>query len=137
MRKGLMEKLMTAKTRNKGSSSTIFCATRYGNVMASRGSVIPLFVNLIQANKPLTITDPSMTRFLMTLDESVELVMHAFEKGGNGDIFGIPLLRVPRGRFENLRGSRLLAAPPRFEVPPAPPAAAHRQGSRASLRPRA
>ena len=77
---------MTAKIRLKGSSNTIFCATRYGNVMASRGSVIPLFVKLIEEKKPLTITDPSMTRFLMTLDESVELVMHAFEKGENGDI---------------------------------------------------
>lgn len=86
MTKGLMEKLMTAKIRIKASSNTVFCATRYGNVMASRGSVIPLFVRLIQENKPLTITDPSMTRFLMTLDESVELVMHAFEKGENGDI---------------------------------------------------
>ena len=87
MTKGLMEKLMTAKIRDKGAANTIFCATRYGNVMASRGSVIPLFVDLIKSNQPLTITDPSMTRFLMTLDESVELVMHAFEKGENGDIF--------------------------------------------------
>ena len=86
MTKGLMEKLMTAKIRLKSSSYTVFCATRYGNVMASRGSVIPLFVKLIKENKPLTITDPSMTRFLMTLDESVELVMHAFEEGQNGDI---------------------------------------------------
>ena len=86
MTKGLMEKLMTAKIRLKSSSNTVFCATRYGNVMASRGSVIPLFVKLIKENKPLTITDPSMTRFLMTLDESVELVMHAFEEGQNGDI---------------------------------------------------
>tara|TARA_B100000212_G_C27377759_1_gene535475 strand:- start:566 stop:1582 length:1017 start_codon:yes stop_codon:yes gene_type:complete len=86
MTKGLMEKLMTAKIRIKAASNTVFCATRYGNVMASRGSVIPLFVRLIKENKALTITDPSMTRFLMTLDESVELVMHAFEKGENGDI---------------------------------------------------
>ena len=99
MTKGLMEKLMTAKIRNKGSSSTIFCATRYGNVMASRGSVIPLFVNLIQANEPLTITDPGMTRFLMTLDESVELVMHAFEKGGNGDIL---VQKSPASTIETL-----------------------------------
>ena len=105
MTKGLMEKLMTAKIRNKGSSSTIFCATRYGNVMASRGSVIPLFVNLIQANKPLTITDPGMTRFLMTLDESVELVMHAFEEGQNGDIL---VQKSPASTIETL-ASALLA----------------------------
>ena len=87
MTKGLMEKLMTAKIRIKASSNTVFCATRYGNVMASRGSVIPLFVNQIQNNNPLTITDPNMTRFLMSLDESVDLVMHAFDKGSPGDIF--------------------------------------------------
>lgn len=86
MTKGLMEKLMTAKIRIMQDCKTVFCATRYGNVMASRGSVIPLFVQLIKEQKPLTITDPSMTRFLMTLDESVELVMHAFEQGENGDI---------------------------------------------------
>ena len=86
MTKGLMEKLMTAKIRLMNDCKTVFCATRYGNVMASRGSVIPLFVQLIKEKKPLTITDPSMTRFLMTLDESVELVMHAFEQGENGDI---------------------------------------------------
>ncbi len=86
MTKGLMEKLMTAKIRLMKDCKTVFCATRYGNVMASRGSVIPLFVQLIKEKKPLTITDPSMTRFLMTLDESVELVMHAFEQGENGDI---------------------------------------------------
>ena len=99
MTKGLMEKLMTAKIRLKGGSNTIFCATRYGNVMASRGSVIPLFVQLIKENKPLTITDPSMTRFLMTLDESVELVMHAFEKGGNGDIL---VQKSPASTIETL-----------------------------------
>ena len=99
MTKGLMEKLMTAKVRNKRVSKTVFCATRYGNVMASRGSVIPLFVKLIQENKPLTITDPSMTRFLMTLDESVELVMHAFEKGENGDIL---VQKSPSSTIETL-----------------------------------
>ena len=86
MSKALMEKLITAKVRSRGSSKTIFCTTRYGNVMASRGSVIPLFIKLIKSNKPITITDPNMTRFLMTLDESVALVMHAFENGENGDI---------------------------------------------------
>ena len=99
MTKGLMEKLMTAKIRYKGSSNTVFCATRYGNVMASRGSVIPLFVELIKSNQPLTITDPSMTRFLMSLDESVDLVMHAFEKGENGDIL---VQKSPSSTIENL-----------------------------------
>ena len=99
MTKGLMEKLMTAKVRHKSSSKTVFCATRYGNVMASRGSVIPLFVKLINENKPLTITDPSMTRFLMTLDECVDLVMHAFEKGENGDIL---VQKSPSSTIETL-----------------------------------
>ncbi len=99
MTKGLMEKLMTAKVRHKSSSKTVFCATRYGNVMASRGSVIPLFVKLINENKPLTITDPSMTRFLMTLDESVDLVMHAFEEGENGDIL---VQKSPASTIETL-----------------------------------
>ena len=99
MTKGLMEKLMTAKVRHKSSSKTVFCATRYGNVMASRGSVIPLFVKLIKENKPLTITDPSMTRFLMTLDESVDLVMHAFEEGENGDIL---VQKSPASTIETL-----------------------------------
>lgn len=85
--KAMMEKLMIAKARMCGADETIFCATRYGNVMASRGSVIPLFIKQIQANKPITITDPNMTRFLMTLEESVALVMHAFAHAKQGDIF--------------------------------------------------
>jgi UDP-glucose 4-epimerase len=85
--KALMEKLMIAKSRNLGKNDTVLCATRYGNVMASRGSVIPLFVDLIKNNKPITITDPNMTRFLMSLDESVELVLFAFNNGQQGDIF--------------------------------------------------
>ena len=84
--KSMMEKLMLAKSM-KGIAKTKFCATRYGNVMCSRGSVIPLFVNQIKSNNPITITDPEMTRYLMTLDESVDLVMHAFRKGLTGDIF--------------------------------------------------
>lgn len=84
--KSMMEKLMLAKTM-QNSNQTIFCATRYGNVMCSRGSVIPLFVSQIKDNKPITITDPEMTRYLMTLGESVQLVMHAFSKGLSGDIF--------------------------------------------------
>lgn len=85
--KAMMEKIMVAKARTVDSKETMICGTRYGNVMASRGSVIPLFVNQIKANHPLTITDPNMTRFLMSLDEAVELVLYAFEHGVSGDIF--------------------------------------------------
>ena len=85
--KALMEKVMVAKSRNLEGLDTVICGTRYGNVMASRGSVIPLFVDQIRADKPLTITDPNMTRFMMTLDDAVDLVLYAFEHGQNGDIF--------------------------------------------------
>lgn len=85
--KALMEKAMVAKARTLNSDETLLCATRYGNVMASRGSVIPLFVSQILEGKPITVTDPTMTRFLMSLDDSVELVLHAFEHGTQGDIF--------------------------------------------------
>ena len=87
MSKAIMEKVMVAKSRNLDDSKTIFCATRYGNVMASRGSVIPLFIEQIKAGKPLTITDPDMTRFMMTLEDAVDLVLYAFEHGKQGDIF--------------------------------------------------
>lgn len=85
--KAMMEKVMVAKSRNVDGSKTVICATRYGNVMASRGSVIPLFVEQIKAGKPITITDPCMTRFLMSLEEAVELVMYAFQHAHPGDIF--------------------------------------------------
>lgn len=85
--KAMMEKLMVAKARMLEQGETLLCATRYGNVMASRGSVIPLFVSQIKEGKALTLTDPSMTRFLMSLDDSVDLVLHAFEHGQQGDIF--------------------------------------------------
>lgn len=85
--KAMAEKLMVAKSRNIPENSTIVCATRYGNVMASRGSVIPLFVEQIRAGQDLTVTDPTMTRFLMSLEDSVDLVLHAFEHGRQGDIF--------------------------------------------------
>jgi UDP-glucose 4-epimerase len=85
--KAMMEKIMVAKSRILDNSDTVLCATRYGNVMASRGSVIPLFVQQIKDNKHITITDPNMTRFLMTLEESVDLVIYAFEHGMQGDIF--------------------------------------------------
>ncbi len=87
MSKALMEKVMVAKSRLQIEGETVFCATRYGNVMASRGSVIPLFINQIKNKKPITITDPNMTRFLMSLDESVDLVMFAFQNCNQGDIF--------------------------------------------------
>jgi UDP-glucose 4-epimerase len=87
MTKALMEKVMLAKSRNLDDSKTIFCGTRYGNVMASRGSVIPLFINQIKTGKQLTITDPEMTRFMMTLDNAVELVLYAFKNGKQGDMF--------------------------------------------------
>jgi UDP-N-acetylglucosamine 4,6-dehydratase/5-epimerase len=83
--KAMMERVAIAKSRTSGN--TTICVTRYGNVMASRGSVIPLFVEQILQNKPLTITNPSMTRFLMSLDEAVDLVLFAFEKGVSGDLF--------------------------------------------------
>jgi len=85
--KAMSEKLMVAKARTQLESETLFCATRYGNVMASRGSVIPLFVKQLKEGKPLTITDPNMTRFLMSLEESVDLVLYAFTHGRQGDLF--------------------------------------------------
>lgn len=85
--KAMMEKVMVAASRNLEGTSTVICGTRYGNVMASRGSVIPLFVEQVLAGKPITVTDPAMTRFMMTLDDAVELVLYAFEHGKNGDIF--------------------------------------------------
>lgn len=85
--KAMMEKLMVAKARMQTEGETVFCATRYGNVMASRGSVIPLFIEQLREGKSITITDPTMTRFLMSLEDSVDLVLHAFEHGEQGDIF--------------------------------------------------
>jgi UDP-N-acetylglucosamine 4,6-dehydratase len=85
--KAMMEKFMVAKSRMQEKNKTILCATRYGNVMASRGSVIPLFVEQLKSKKSLTVTDPNMTRFLMSLKDSVSLVLHAFKHGRQGDIF--------------------------------------------------
>jgi UDP-N-acetylglucosamine 4,6-dehydratase len=87
MSKALMEKVMVAKSRILDNKKTIFCGTRYGNVMASRGSVIPLFIDQIKDNKALTLTDPNMTRFMMTLEDAVDLVLYAFEKANQGDLF--------------------------------------------------
>lgn len=85
--KAMMEKVAVAKSRNLDNSKTMICCTRYGNVMASRGSVIPLFIDQIRDKHEITITDPNMTRFMMSLDEAVELVLFAFKNGNNGDIF--------------------------------------------------
>ena len=95
--KAMMEKVMVAKSRS--SDSTVICGTRYGNVMASRGSVIPLFINQIRAGQPISITDPSMTRFMMTLDDAVDLVLYAFEHGNPGDIF---VQKAPAATIETL-----------------------------------
>lgn len=95
--KALMEKVAVAKSRN--SNSTKICVTRYGNVMASRGSVIPLFVEQIRAGKAITVTDPNMTRFMMTLEDAVDLVLYAFEHGKSGDIF---VQKAPAATIETL-----------------------------------
>jgi UDP-glucose 4-epimerase len=87
MSKALSEKVMVAKSRNLNGSGMVFCGTRYGNVMASRGSVIPLFIDQIKKGNPLTITDPNMTRYMMTLEDAVDLVIFAFKNGHPGDIF--------------------------------------------------
>ena len=85
--KAMAEKILIAKSRTLSSGDTVLCATRYGNVMASRGSVIPLFIERVKAGMPMGLTDPKMTRFLMSLDESVDLVLHAFMHGQQGDLF--------------------------------------------------
>tara|TARA_B100001175_G_scaffold283574_1_gene263420 strand:+ start:1097 stop:2110 length:1014 start_codon:yes stop_codon:yes gene_type:complete len=87
MSKALMEKVMIARARANNGNNQVFCGTRYGNVMASRGSVIPLFIEQIKAKKPITITDSEMTRFMMTLEDAVDLVLYAFNNGKPGDIF--------------------------------------------------
>lgn len=97
--KAMMEKVMVATSRNLEGTGTVICGTRYGNVMASRGSVIPLFVEQVLAGKPITITDPSMTRFMMTLGDAVDLVLYAFEHGNNGDIF---VQKAPAATIETL-----------------------------------
>ena len=97
--KAMMEKVMVAKSRNLEGTGTVICGTRYGNVMASRGSVIPLFVEQMLAGKPITVTDPAMTRFMMTLDDAVDLVLYAFEHGSNGDMF---VQKAPAATVETL-----------------------------------
>lgn len=97
--KAMAEKVLVAKSRSVPEGGPVMCATRYGNVMASRGSVIPLFIDKIKAGQPLTITDPNMTRFLMSLENSVDLVLHAFEHGEQGDIF---VQKAPASTIEDL-----------------------------------
>jgi UDP-glucose 4-epimerase len=110
--KAMMEKVAVAKSREAGG--TTICVTRYGNVMASRGSVIPLFIEQIRAGKPITITDPSMTRFMMTLDDAVDLVLYAFEHGQPGEIF---VQKAPAATVEVLAKSlTALVGKPEHEV---------------------
>ena len=97
--KAMMEKVMVAASRNLEGTNTVICGTRYGNVMASRGSVIPLFVQQVFAGQPITITDPAMTRFMMTLADAVDLVLYAFKHGRNGDIF---VQKAPAATIETL-----------------------------------
>jgi UDP-N-acetylglucosamine 4,6-dehydratase/5-epimerase len=97
--KAMMEKIMVAKSRNVDETKTVICGTRYGNVMASRGSVIPLFIDQIKASQALSITDPNMTRFMMTLADAVDLVLYAFEHGNNGDLF---VQKAPAATVETL-----------------------------------
>jgi UDP-glucose 4-epimerase len=112
--KAMMEKVMVAMSRNLEGSGTTICGTRYGNVMASRGSVIPLFVEQVLAGLPITVTDPQMTRFMMTLDDAVELVLYAFEHGRNGDIF---VQKAPAATVEVLTRAILgVMNRPRHEV---------------------
>jgi UDP-N-acetylglucosamine 4,6-dehydratase/5-epimerase len=102
--KAMMEKLMVAKARMYADTTTIFCGTRYGNVMASRGSVIPLFLKQIQEGKPLSVTDANMTRFMMTIDDAVDLVLYAFEHGNPGDIF---IQKAPAATIQTLAEAML------------------------------
>lgn len=97
--KAMMEKVMVAASRNLEGTGTTICGTRYGNVMASRGSVIPLFIDQVRAGQPITITDPTMTRFMMTLADAVDLVLYAFTHGNNGDIF---VQKAPAATVETL-----------------------------------
>lgn len=114
MSKALMEKTMVAKSRIAASAKTMICGTRYGNVMASRGSVIPLFVEQIRRGNPITVTDGNMTRFMMTLEDAVDLVIHAFENGRPGDIF---VQKAPAATLTDLaRAISEMMGRPEYEV---------------------
>jgi UDP-glucose 4-epimerase len=113
MSKAMMEKLMVAKSRLSDTSGTVFSATRYGNVMASRGSVIPLFIDQLRQRRPLTVTDPTMTRFLMSLEESVELVLYAFQHAQPGDLF---VQKAPAATIGDLAQALIELIDPRAKV---------------------
>ena len=114
MSKALMEKVIVAKGRNLNGADTTICLTRYGNVMASRGSVIPLFLDQIKNNKPITITNPNMTRFMMSLDQAVDLVLFAFKNGENGDLF---IQKSPAATIELLANTiKNLVGKPEYEI---------------------
>lgn len=114
MSKALMEKVIVAKGRNLDEKETMICLTRYGNVMASRGSVIPLFLEQIKSGKPMTITNPNMTRFMMSLDQAVDLVLFAFKNGHNGDLF---IQKSPAATIELLAKTiRNLVGKPNYEI---------------------
>jgi len=104
MSKALMEKVFVAESRNLQNSDTVLCGTRYGNVISSRGSVIPLFIDQIKNGKPITITDPNMTRFMMSLDEAIDLVLFSFIKGKQGDIF---VQKAPSARITDIASALL------------------------------
>ena len=108
MTKALMEKNVIARSRQMGENDTVFCLTRYGNVMASRGSVIPLFIDQIKAGKPVTLTNPEMTRFMMTLDDAVELVLYAFQHGNQGDTY---VQKAPAATIDTLADAILELMP--------------------------
>ena len=108
MTKALMEKNVIARSRQMGENDTVFCLTRYGNVMASRGSVIPLFIDQIKAGKAVTLTNPEMTRFMMTLDDAVELVLYAFQHGNQGDTF---VQKAPAATIDTLADAILELMP--------------------------
>ena len=112
--KAMMEKVAIAKGRNLKNDETVICVTRYGNVMASRGSVIPLFFDQIKNGKPITVTDPNMTRFMMSLDEAVDLVLFAFNNGNNGDLF---IQKSPAATVELLADTlKNMIGKPNYEV---------------------
>ncbi|MEC9485510.1 MAG: polysaccharide biosynthesis protein [Candidatus Izemoplasma sp.] len=113
MTKAVMEKNVIARSRQLTINDTILCLTRYGNVMASRGSVIPLFLNQIKENKPITITNPNMTRFMMTLDDAVDLVIYAFENGEQGDLF---VQKAPSATIDTL--SKAILELEKCDIPP-------------------
>ena len=111
--KAMMEKVVVAKSRSAGPD-TMMCVTRYGNVMASRGSVIPLFIEQVRTSRPITVTDPEMTRFMMTLDNAVDLVLYAFENGKSGDIF---VQKAPAATIATVaQGVREVLGAPKHEI---------------------